>query len=68
MSYEFEFEDFDDDPYEARSCFECGGSGYVVRCIDDLSTGKMSACMAILPSGAECAMRTGGKKIPICKI
>lgn len=34
--------DFDYDDYEpeGRGCNECGGRGYVVRCIDDLCHGQ----------------------------
>lgn len=35
--YGFNDEDFD---CRERSCYECGGRGYVVTCIDDLCHGQ----------------------------
>jgi hypothetical protein len=38
---EIEVEEYDDfDPSDNSGCYECGGRGYIVTCIDDMCHGQ----------------------------
>lgn len=55
-------DDYDDD-YEGRSgCFECGGRGYVVRCIDDLCYGQDECIHGDPPTPCSVCNRDGRKE------